>query len=126
MGKAICILDPSYVKNRAPEDLHLAIAYPHQWESIPSSTRLDRFCWVYWEKKPRNITSHMFCWGSADWAVLKKWSKGIQIPSGQTARLLLIGYESSRGIHSHKTRPAEGRPAEGRPAEGRPAEGRLL
>ena len=23
MGKAICILDPSYVKNRAPEDLHL-------------------------------------------------------------------------------------------------------
>ena len=23
MGKAICMLDPSYVKNRAPEDLHL-------------------------------------------------------------------------------------------------------
>ena len=24
MGKVICMLDPSYVKNRAPEDLHLA------------------------------------------------------------------------------------------------------
>ena len=23
MGKAICMLDPSYVKNRAAEDLHL-------------------------------------------------------------------------------------------------------
>ena len=23
MGKAICILDPYYAKNRAPEDLHL-------------------------------------------------------------------------------------------------------
>ena len=23
MGKATCMLDPSYVKNRAPEDLHL-------------------------------------------------------------------------------------------------------
>ena len=23
MGKAICMLDPSYVKNRAPEDLNL-------------------------------------------------------------------------------------------------------
>ena len=23
MGKAICMLDPSYIKNRAPEDLHL-------------------------------------------------------------------------------------------------------
>ena len=23
MGKAICMLDPSYVKNRAPEDLYL-------------------------------------------------------------------------------------------------------
>ena len=38
MGKAICILDPSYVKNRAPEDLHLAIAYPQEmWQPLVTS-----------------------------------------------------------------------------------------
>ena len=31
MGKAICILDPSYVKNRAPEDLHLGRG---GWKSV--------------------------------------------------------------------------------------------
>jgi len=38
MGKAICILDLSYVKNRAPEDLHLAIAYPQEmWQPLVTS-----------------------------------------------------------------------------------------
>ena len=31
MGKAICILDPSYVKNRAPENLH----FPSQGGESP-------------------------------------------------------------------------------------------
>ena len=29
MGKAICMLDPSYIKNRAPEDLHLGGGLRH-------------------------------------------------------------------------------------------------
>ena len=35
MGKAICMLDPSYVKNRAPEDLYLGGGWKSERDTSP-------------------------------------------------------------------------------------------